>query len=157
MTRYAKRKLKYSLNENFNLLFKKGYLQNEASAREIPTCKQNVGQKEDFMHSNFQMDIYKSIMDWCSVYLTPQGLPANISVNEQPEWFHRAHCWWPFYTHCTSRIRFRSWSFYRYRRRFGDLDQWPCKIFNLYDIFSDLHWNDSKTLICNISSVKKKK
>jgi hypothetical protein len=34
-----------------------GYLQNEASAREIATCKQNVGQKEDFMHSNFQMDI----------------------------------------------------------------------------------------------------
>ena len=31
-------------------------LQNEASAREIATCKQNVGQKEDFMHSNFQMD-----------------------------------------------------------------------------------------------------
>jgi hypothetical protein len=30
---------------------------NEASAREIATCKQNVGQKEDFMHSNFQMDI----------------------------------------------------------------------------------------------------
>jgi hypothetical protein len=29
----------------------------EASAREIATCKQNVGQKEDFMHSNFQMDI----------------------------------------------------------------------------------------------------
>jgi hypothetical protein len=27
------------------------------SAREIATCKQNVGQKEDFMHSNFQMDI----------------------------------------------------------------------------------------------------
>jgi hypothetical protein len=26
---------------------------NEASAREIATCKQNVGQKEDFMHSNF--------------------------------------------------------------------------------------------------------
>jgi hypothetical protein len=25
--------------------------------REIATCKQNVGQKEDFMHSNFQMDI----------------------------------------------------------------------------------------------------
>ena len=24
---------------------------------EIATCKQNVGQKEDFMHSNFQMDI----------------------------------------------------------------------------------------------------
>jgi hypothetical protein len=43
MTRYAKRKLKYSLNENFK--------------REIATCKQNVGQKEDFMHSNFQMDI----------------------------------------------------------------------------------------------------
>ena len=36
---------------------KVGYLQNEASAREIATCKQNVGQKEDFMHSNFQMDI----------------------------------------------------------------------------------------------------
>ena len=30
---------------------------NEASAREITSCKQNVGQKEDFMHSNFQMDI----------------------------------------------------------------------------------------------------
>jgi hypothetical protein len=29
---------------------KQGYLQNEASAREIATCKQNVGQKEDFMH-----------------------------------------------------------------------------------------------------------
>jgi hypothetical protein len=43
MTTYAKRKLKYS--------------QNEASAREIATCKQNVGQKEDLMHSNFQMDI----------------------------------------------------------------------------------------------------
>jgi hypothetical protein len=27
------------------------------TAREIATCKQNVGQKEDFMHSNFQMDI----------------------------------------------------------------------------------------------------
>ena len=36
---------------------KYGYLQNEAIAREIATCKQNVGQKEDFMHSNFQMDI----------------------------------------------------------------------------------------------------
>jgi hypothetical protein len=33
------------------------YLQNEASAREIATCKQNVRQKEDFMHSNVQMDI----------------------------------------------------------------------------------------------------
>jgi len=32
-------------------------LQNEASAHEIATCKQNVGQKDDFMHSNFQMDI----------------------------------------------------------------------------------------------------
>ena len=30
---------------------------NEASAREIETCKQNVRQREDFMHSNFQMDI----------------------------------------------------------------------------------------------------
>ena len=27
------------------------------SAREIAACKQNVEQKEDFMHSNFQMDI----------------------------------------------------------------------------------------------------
>jgi hypothetical protein len=27
------------------------------NAREIATCKQNVGQEEDFMHSNFQMDI----------------------------------------------------------------------------------------------------
>ena len=39
------------------------YLQNEANAREIATCKQNVGQKEDFMHSNFQMDIvYHGLM-----------------------------------------------------------------------------------------------
>ena len=30
---------------------------NEANAREIATCKQHVEQKEDFMHSNFQMDI----------------------------------------------------------------------------------------------------
>jgi hypothetical protein len=36
---------------------KKGYLQIEASARKIATCKKNVGQKEDFMHSNFQMNI----------------------------------------------------------------------------------------------------
>ena len=48
---------------------------------------------------------------------------ANISVNEQPEWFHWAHRWWSFYTYCTSHTRFRSWSFYRYRKRFGDLDQ----------------------------------
>ena len=27
------------------------------NAREIATCKQNVEQKEDFMHSNFQIDI----------------------------------------------------------------------------------------------------
>ena len=25
----------------------------------------------------------------------------------------------------TSRTRFRSWSLYRYRKRFGDLDQFP--------------------------------
>jgi hypothetical protein len=31
--------------------------QNEASAHEIATCKQNVGQKEDLMHLNFQMYI----------------------------------------------------------------------------------------------------
>jgi hypothetical protein len=29
----------------------------------------------------------------------------------------------PFYTYCTSRTRFRSWSFNRCRKRFGDLDQ----------------------------------
>ena len=46
----------------------------------------------------------------------------------QPEWFHWAHCWWPFYTHCTSCTRFRSWSFYRYRKCFGDLDQWPWQV-----------------------------
>jgi hypothetical protein len=28
-------------------------------------------------------------------------LNANISVNEQPEWFHWAHRRWPFYTYCT--------------------------------------------------------
>jgi hypothetical protein len=33
------------------------FSRSEASAHEIATCKQNVGQKEDFMHSNFQMDI----------------------------------------------------------------------------------------------------
>ena len=40
---------------------------NEASAREIATCKQNVGQKEDFMHSNFQMDIS---LPWIDVAFT---------------------------------------------------------------------------------------
>jgi hypothetical protein len=29
----------------------------QASAREIATFKQNVGEKENFMHSNFQMDL----------------------------------------------------------------------------------------------------
>ena len=53
---------------------------------------------------------------------------ANISVNEQPEWFHRAHHRWPFYTHCTSRTHVRLWSFYRYRKHFGDLDQWPWQV-----------------------------
>jgi hypothetical protein len=54
MTTYAKRKLKYSRNENFKLLY---YVEwdrivtlAEAKAREITTYKQNVGQKEDFMH-----------------------------------------------------------------------------------------------------------
>ena len=32
-------------------------IQIRISLREIATCKQNVGQKEDFVHSNFQMDI----------------------------------------------------------------------------------------------------
>jgi hypothetical protein len=40
-----------------------GYLQDEASAREIATCKQNVGQKEDFNHSHFQMDISLPLID----------------------------------------------------------------------------------------------
>ena len=52
-----------------------------------------------------------------------RSINTNISVNEQPEWFHWAHRRWPFYTYCTSR--FRSWSFNRYRKRFGYLDQWP--------------------------------
>ena len=43
------------------------YLQNEANAREIATCKQNVGQKEDFMHWNFQMDIS---LPWIDAALT---------------------------------------------------------------------------------------
>jgi hypothetical protein len=47
----------------------------------IHSTKILIGQKEDFMHSNFQMDIYKSIMDWCSVYLTPQGLPKHIYLS----------------------------------------------------------------------------
>jgi hypothetical protein len=29
----------------------------EKQNAKIATCKQNVGQKEDFMHLNFQMDI----------------------------------------------------------------------------------------------------
>jgi hypothetical protein len=41
---------------------KQVYLQNEASAREIATCKQNVGQIEDFMAIKFS-DGYKSTMD----------------------------------------------------------------------------------------------
>jgi hypothetical protein len=55
MTRYAKRKLKYSLNENFNLL---PYV-------EWDQCS----------------DGYKSTMDWCSVYLTPQDLPKYIYLS----------------------------------------------------------------------------
>jgi len=46
----------------------------------------------------------------------------NISVNEQPEWFHWAHRRVAILYILTSRTRFRSWSFYRYRKRFGDLD-----------------------------------
>jgi hypothetical protein len=45
------------------LVFLNKHLQNEASAREIATCKQNVGQKEDFMHLNFQMDLSLSWID----------------------------------------------------------------------------------------------
>jgi len=45
----------------------------------------------------------------------------NISVNEQPEWFHWAHRRVAILYILTSRTRFRSWSFYRYRKRFGDL------------------------------------
>jgi hypothetical protein len=61
----------------------------------------------------------------CKKLCITRLINANISVNEQPEWFHWAQRRWPIYTYCTSRIRFRSWSFYRYRKRFGDLDQWP--------------------------------
>jgi len=53
---------------------------------------------------------------------------ANISVNEQPEWFNWAHRRWSLYVHCASHTRFRSWSFYRYRKCFGDLDQWPWQV-----------------------------
>jgi hypothetical protein len=53
MTRYAKRKLNIQLTN--------------ICAREIATCKQNVGQKEDFMHSNFQMDIS---LPWIDAALT---------------------------------------------------------------------------------------
>jgi hypothetical protein len=56
-----------------------GYLQNEASAREIANCKQNVGQKR--FHAFKFSDGYKSTMDWCSVYLTPQGLPKYIYLS----------------------------------------------------------------------------
>jgi hypothetical protein len=54
MTRYAKRNMKYSVNQNFNLLT---YVEWDRFVTEIATCKQNVGQKENFMHSNFQMVI----------------------------------------------------------------------------------------------------
>ena len=58
---------------------------------------------------------------------------ANISVNdfnEQPEWFHWpwAHRQWPFYTYCMSCTRFKSGSFYRYRKRFGDLHVDQCTL-----------------------------
>jgi hypothetical protein len=44
-------------------------------AAPIATCKQNVRQKFKFS------DGYKSTMDWCSVYLTPQGLPKYMYVS----------------------------------------------------------------------------
>ena len=42
-------------------------MKNLLRLREIATCKQNVGQKEDFMHSNFQMDIS---LPWIDVAFT---------------------------------------------------------------------------------------
>jgi hypothetical protein len=53
--------------ESWNIHLTKGYLQNEASAHEIATCKQNVGQK-DFMHSNFQMNISLPWIDAAFTY-----------------------------------------------------------------------------------------
>ena len=52
--------MKYSYYENNDVLLRLIQIKispKRESAREIATCKQNVGQKEDFMHSNFQMDI----------------------------------------------------------------------------------------------------
>jgi hypothetical protein len=78
----------------------------------------------------FPMKVRKYIMKVKhSASLLFRLINANISVNEQPEWFHHwAHRRWPFYTHCTSRTHFRSWSFYRYLKRFGDLEQWPWQV-----------------------------
>ena len=36
---------------------------------------------------------------YCFASLLFRLINANISVNEQPEWIHRAHRWWPFYTY----------------------------------------------------------
>ena len=44
------------------------------------TCKQNVGQKEDLMHSNFQMDISLPWID-AAFTLTPQALSKYIYLS----------------------------------------------------------------------------
>ena len=52
--------MKYSYYENNDVLLRLIQIKispKRESAREIATCKQNVGQKENLMHPNFQMDI----------------------------------------------------------------------------------------------------
>ena len=78
-------------------------------------------------HAIFPMKVRKYII-MVKNFASLLFLLINISVNEQPEWFHWAYRRWPFYAHCTSHTRFRSWSFCRYRMRFGDLDQWPRQV-----------------------------
>jgi hypothetical protein len=50
-----------------------------ASAREIATCKQNFGQKEDFMHSNFQKDISLHVL-WIDAAFSEdyESVPFNV-------------------------------------------------------------------------------
>jgi hypothetical protein len=47
---------------------------------------------------------------------------TKISANELPEWVPLGTPAVVILCILTSRTRFRSWSFYRYRKRFGDLD-----------------------------------
>jgi hypothetical protein len=62
-----------------------GKSQNEASAREIATCKHNVGgQKEDFMQSNFQMNIS---LPWIDAAFT-QHLKLYLNIYFFPTTYH---------------------------------------------------------------------